>query len=150
MKHLHPRAIWLFFLRSFISEILILLYLFFDAIITMSFFTPFRILVIVIILAGFTYIWAKLCYRFYKYALTENGVQKESGVIRKKYVTIPYDRIQNIDIRRGILSRFLGLSDLKIQTAGNSSGKAKSEGRLMGLLQKDAEKLRDEIFAKSR
>ena len=150
MKHLHPRAVWFFFIRSFVSEILILLYLFFDAEINMSFFTPFVIPVIVMIVAIFTYIWAKLCYRFYKYTLAENGFQKESGVIIKKYVTIPYDRIQNVNIHRGILSRLLGLSDLKIQTAGNSRRKAKYEGRLIGILHQDAEQLRDELLAKSR
>ena len=58
------------------------------------------------------FIWAKLTYRFYRYESTDLGFRKESGVIYKKYVTIPYDRIQNVDIYRGILARILGLSDL--------------------------------------
>ena len=43
-------------------------------------------------------------------------------MIWKRYVTIPYDRIQNVDIYRGVLARLLGLSDLNIQTAGTTSG----------------------------
>lgn len=45
-----------------------------------------------------SYIWAELFYDSYKYELTENSFKKELGVIWKKYVTIPYDKIQNIDI----------------------------------------------------
>lgn len=103
------------------------------------------------------FVWAKLAYRFYRYELTENGFRKESGVIYKRYVTIPYDRIQNVDIYRGILARVLGLSDLQIQTAGASAVMGRygaagiaAEGRLPGLLREVAEQLRDELIARAR
>lgn len=109
------------------------------------------------LLAILGYIWAKLSYRFYKYELVEDGFRKESGVIWKKYVTIPYERIQNVDIYRGILARMLGLSDLQIQTAGMSAtvgrygfGGAGAEGRLPGVSQQDAEKLRDGLIKRAR
>ncbi|MEK7680604.1 MAG: PH domain-containing protein [Patescibacteria group bacterium] len=79
------------------------------------------------------------------------------GVITKKYVTIPYDKIQNVDIYRGILARILGLSDLHIQTAGASLQisrygllGAAAEGRLSGLSQADAEQLRDELIRRAK
>jgi len=67
------------------------------------------------------WIWAKLAYHFYRYELREDGFRKELGVIWKKYITIPYDRIQNVDIYRGVIAPILGLSDLNIQTAGMSA-----------------------------
>lgn len=104
----------------------------------------------------FDFIWAKLSYHFYRYELTEAGFRKELGVIYKKYVTIPYDRIQNIDIYRGILARLLGLSDLNIQTAGYSSLATRqgvfdleSEGSLPGLSREVAEELRNELVKRS-
>src|SRR3989344_793259 len=103
------------------------------------------------------FLWAKLTYKYYRYELTEDGFRKESGVIYKRYVTIPYDRIQNVDIYRGILARLLGLSDLQIQTAGASAvmaGRgvygAGAEGRLPGLSREIAEQLRDELVKRSR
>lgn len=107
----------------------------------------FGILVFVSLILAF--IWSKLTYRFYRYELTEAGFRKELGVIYKKYVTIPYDRIQNVDIYRGILARMLGLSDLNIQTAG-ASGAIGAEGRLPGLSREVAEQVRDELIKRAR
>lgn len=98
-------------------------------------------------------IWALLTYRFYRYQLTDNAFQKEHGIIWKKYVTIPYDRIQNVDIYRGLFARLLGLSDLQIQTAGGitrGSYGAFSEGRLPGLSKEVAIKIRDELIQRAR
>ncbi len=102
-----------------------------------------------IFFALFCYIWARLTYRFYLYDLTEQGFQKEYGVIYKKYVTIPYDRIQNIDINRGILDRILGLSRIQIHTAG-VGGVALAEGRLPGLSKEVANQIRDELLARAK
>ena len=160
MKQLHPKAVWLFFLPSTIITLVFLLVVGipFGVILTdgiaaneNSYALIITIAaVLVIFLFGFLlpYFWAKFSYRFYKYELIEQGFRKESGVIMKSYVTIPYERIQNVDIQRGILARMLGLSTLKIQTAGSSMEGA--EGILPGLLHKDAEKLRDELIQKAK
>src|SRR3989338_1088040 len=121
MKYLHPKSIWLFFFQGLRAVLFLLV---------------------------FAYIWAKLSYQNYKYELTDNGFKKELGVIRKKYVTIPYDRIQNVDIDRGIIARILGLSDIKIQTAG-MSGMMGAEGRLPGLSVQDAEIVRDDLIKRA-
>ena len=79
-------------------------------------------------------------------------------MIWKKYVTIPYERIQNVDIHRGLIARLLGLSDLNIQTAGASTmvyrgrggGGFGAEGRLPGISCEIAEQLRDELVKRSR
>ncbi len=111
------------------------------------------ILIIAIVLS---YFWARLSYHFYRYELSELGFRKESGVILKSYVTIPYDHIQNVDIYRGILARILGLSDLQIQTAGASAVMGRygargmgAEGRLPGLSHEMAEQLRDELIRRA-
>ena len=43
----------------------------------------------------------------------------EKGVIYKVYTNIPYERIQNIDIYRGIIARLCGFSAVSVQTAGS-------------------------------
>jgi len=166
MNQLHPKAVWLFFISSFLRLFIVFIFLGFQATIllseigekeagAMSYVGWF--IVIMIFLIVLLFIWAKLSYRFYKYELTDDGFRKELGVIYKKYVTIPYDRIQNVDIHRGILARILGLSDLNIQTAGASAQMSRfggltggAEGRLPGVSREDAEKLRDELIRRAK
>lgn len=172
MKQLHPRAVWLFFLTS-LARIGFWLLIIFAYTFGLSYRTlqmrsllnsgaeennplPWFLLAGVGIIAAL-YIWARLTWYFYKYQLTETDVRKESGVIVKAYVSIPYDRIQNVDIYRGVIARILGLSDLHIQTAGTSATIGRygasglgAEGRVPGLLAKDAEALREELLQRSR
>jgi uncharacterized protein len=165
MKQLHRRAIWLFFIKLVSRWAIIIVfggfYFYFryflrkeglsdvsDAVFSSA---PWYIAwgwLLPVLLIVFLYVWARLQYRFYKYELRDDGFRKELGVIYKRYVTIPYGRIQNIDIYRGLLDRVLGLSDLHIQTAG-MSGVASTEGRLPGLGPQEAELLRDEILQRA-
>ena len=170
MKQLDPKAVWLFFISLVSRWFIILIFLSFWL---LAFFAEitrngdefsFRLFgflkwlwIIIPSLLIFSWIWAKLTYRFYRYELREDGFRKELGVIYKKYVTIPYDRIQNVDIYRGILARMLGLSDLNIQTAGMSATIGRygvsgggSEGRLPALSREIAEQLRDELIQRAR
>jgi membrane protein YdbS with pleckstrin-like domain len=165
MKQLDPRAVWLFFWNSIGSWIFTVLFLaFWGWLMTTDFevdLLPEGIglwlaLVAILALVG-CFLWAKLTFHYYRYELTERGFRKESGVIWKRYVTIPYNRIQNVDIYRGILARVLGLSDLQIQTAGASASVSRygawgmgAEGRLQGLSKEDAERLRDELVDRAR
>ena len=138
MKQLDPKAVWLFFIGSLIAWFFVFFFLSlfllpglaaiiqvrnnFPNDLTLSWAAIKTWLgLAVIVWIAFSYLWARLTYHFYRYELTDNGFRKESGVIWKKYVSIPYERIQNVDIYRGIWARILGLSDLQIQTAGMSA-----------------------------
>lgn len=158
MKQLHPKAVWLFFFSNIISSVFCS---FFLAFFSTAFFVqnanililPIIFVVILVVVIVLSFVFSKLTFHFYKYELTDIGFKKEHGIIWKKYVTIPYDRIQNVDIYRGVFARILGLSDLQIQTAGAivpGSYGAFSEGRLPGLSKEDAEILRDELVMRAR
>ncbi len=100
------------------------------------------------------YLLASLEYS-YRYSLTENGFQKEFGIIAKKYATIPYERIQNIDISQTFVERILGIYNIGIQTAGLASSSGRfggraAEGILPGLSQEEANRLRDELLQRAR
>lgn len=154
MQHLHPKAKWLFFWSYSIVPVMINIPILF--ILTIFFIGgtwPLRglILFIYLLFASlfflFLYLWSTWAYNNYKYLLKEDVIRIERGVIWKKYSSIPYERVQNIDIHRGILARILGLSDLQIQTAGYS-GYTLTEGRIPGLDPKLAEHLREELIKK--
>lgn len=158
MNSLHPRAVVLFFISFIGRSLSIIIFLTFMLIAGISNNEPelsgltntwpLALIALIIIVLAFSAVWAKLSYNFYKYELSTSGFKKEEGVIWKKYVTIPYDRIQNVDIYRGPVARLLGLSDLQIQTAGysfNNKNTRNSEGRLFGIEKTEAEHIRNEL-----
>lgn len=168
MKRLDPKSVWMFFFGYLIGWSIFMLmvsFTFVPIILSMTqrsnfvdygavFGTSSTVLLgVYLIFLALFYLFARLTYNNYSYELTPEGFRKEHGVIWKKYVTIPYARIQNVDIYRGLLARILGLSDLQIQTAGMSMGAgsygAGSEGRLPGLNPKVAEELRNELVKRA-
>ena len=159
---LHPKAVQLFFIRGVFIWLFIAVFVAPSIFLTMfsddagtAAFAVIAFLIFIGVTTSGSYIWAKYSYKFYKYELTENEFKKELGVIRKKYVTIPYDRIQNIDMHRGIIDRLLGITGLDLQTAGSSGSSSRrrgmfrgeAEGYIPGLAHEDAEALREEIMS---
>ncbi len=61
-------------------------------------------------------------YNRFLYEFRKDALYVEKGIVFKKYSTIPYERVQNVDIHRGIFARMFGYSALFIQTAGYSGG----------------------------
>jgi uncharacterized membrane protein YdbT with pleckstrin-like domain len=164
MQKLDPKAIWIFFFRFLLSGLFIFFFVFIWSMgFVASFFNdPLTVVILwcallFILYLIFSWVWAKLTYNFFLYQLNDNSFKKEQGVIWKKYVSIPYERIQNVDIHRGVIARILGLSDLYIQTAGSSAvvyGRRMSgvgaEGYLPGLNKGVAEQLREELVKRSK
>jgi len=164
MQKLHPKVVWIFFFRSLGVGIVLLIFLgWFGG---MGLIATLMgegkgidwgwIILVLVLYFIFAYLWAKLTYNAYKYELTEDAFKKEHGVIWKRYVSVPYERIQNVDIHRGILARILGLSDLMIQTAGYAGGGGRHgmgrepEGRLPGVSREKAEQLREELIRRAK
>lgn len=161
---LDPKSFWLFFINFilqyffpfFLTTVFIIFAFSNDFFRHNSFWISLWLVVPSLLIIGF--IHAKLTWHFYRYEMTENGFQKEFGIIWKRSITIPYDRIQNVDIQRGLVARILGLSDLQIQTAGSSpyayglfgAVGAGSEGRLQGLPYEAAERLRDDLIIRAK
>lgn len=74
------------------------------------------------------------------YQLRADDLLFRRGLLFQRFVSVPYGRMQLVDINRGPLARALGLSDLHFVTAAASSGVA-----IPGLTVEDAEKLRDHL-----
>ncbi|MFP9193519.1 PH domain-containing protein [Natronosalvus vescus] len=91
------------------------------------------------LLAGFAYGIAYY-YRF-EYALTEDTVDVASGVFSRRAREIPYRRIQNVDVRQGVIHRLLNLAILSIETAGGGN----TEATLNFVSESEASRLQREI-----
>lgn len=76
------------------------------------------------------------------YQLRDDDLLFRRGLLFQRFVSVPYGRMQLIDITRGPVSRIVGLSDLHFVTAAASSTVA-----IPGLPLADAEELRDQLVA---
>ena len=85
--------------------------------------------------------WPPLEYRHWRYAVRENDLLVQHGVLFRRWSSIPLNRIQHVDTRQGPLERWLGLSQLLVYTASGVS----ADGSIPGLAQPVAERLRDEL-----
>ena len=82
----------------------------------------------------FTAYWIPKYYGTIFYKLTKNEIFWRRGIWFKTTGIVPYNRITNIDINQGPLSRSFGVSSLRIQTAGYSvSSRASAELKLDGI-----------------
>ena len=110
-------------------------------------FTPFDVkgIVTIPILAILIFIayWIPKYYETMIYKLTKYEIVWRRGVWFKKTGVVPYNRITNIDIDQGPISRMLGIASLKIQTAGYS-GQTPAEIKIEGVEQ--FEELRELIM----
>ncbi|MFB0563760.1 MAG: PH domain-containing protein [Candidatus Lokiarchaeia archaeon] len=78
--------------------------------------------------------WIRKYYESILYKLTDTEIVWRRGVWFKNTGIVPYNRITNVDIAQGPISRKLRIASLKIQTAGYT-GKAEAEIKLDGIEQ---------------
>jgi putative membrane protein len=165
-KQLHPGAKWAFRIRAYLT--FFFLSLFFG-----WFIIPFSIAlfgvagvsigaaVLAFVVIGILYIllavivgeiYARMAYNRWFYEFTDAQLRSERGIIWKKYSNLPYERVQNVDITRGIIARMLGFSTVNIQTAGfsytpNGRGMG-SEGYIPAVTTEEAENIREFLMNK--
>ena len=163
MEKLHPGARWVFRFGAYLSMVFLLFFSFILGLVFLSnlyegsfssifiYSLPFLSVLIVVILIG--EIYARMAYNRWFYEFTPNNLKIERGIIWKKYSNVPYERVQNVDITRGILARILGFSTLRIQTAGYSAVSSGghsvgSEGYIPAVSMEGAEKIREFLMKK--
>ena len=157
MEYLHSGARWIFRFRVYY----VLLFIGFAITVWASgFFVPlylsignaiiFVLVFYILFIIVLGEIYARLSYQFWKYEFTNNEIKIEKGIIWKNYKSIPYERIQNVDIHRGILARIIGFSTLDIQTAGYSgdNGRGIAEAHIPAVARDGAEQIRAFIIKK--
>ncbi len=157
MKRLHPNAIAIFYIQGLFLSAFFLggpLFAIFVALIESGIkgnIEPIWGVLYMIFSTAIIFLlplfFAQLAYKNYRYELTEEGLNMKKGFLWKKHVSIPYKKIQNVDIIQGPVARMLGITNLLVQTAG-LSGVAMVEGQIPAIAPEEAERLRDQILAK--
>ncbi|MDP4010132.1 MAG: PH domain-containing protein [Candidatus Shapirobacteria bacterium] len=101
-------------------------------------------LIVVIFLAS--YIHAFIWYKNFFFNFSKDKGEIRTGVISRSVSFLYYNKIQNINIRQGIIGRLLDIYNISIETAGESSG---SRLNLPGFSRQDAQSIKNFLLEKS-
>ncbi len=90
-------------------------------------------------------LWIPAFYRSLEYIIDDDAVKMKKGVFWRKRVTVPYQKITNVDVTQGPVQRMFNIGSIHVQTAGAGSAQAvQAELRLMGVM--DLDGLKDTIM----
>ena len=84
-------------------------------------------------------------WRRFSFRIGADEVRIDSGIISRTHRSIPFDRVQDVDITQGPVSRLLGLAKVKFET-GAAAGS--EEGVLPAITLARAEALREHVRAR--
>ena len=86
--------------------------------------TPFKVLIVVPSIFAVLFVWWSILviFGFPKkgYLLREQDVSYRTGLLFYKLTTIPFNRIQHVEVSQNMIEKGIGLSSVKIFTAGGS------------------------------
>ncbi|MFH1365075.1 MAG: PH domain-containing protein [archaeon] len=162
-KQLHLGAKWLFRVSGFVALLFVVIFFSFFIIpgfiatsqadygmLNLSSLMGLFVLIFALLLIWIE-VYTQMAYNRWFYEFTDNQLRVEKGIIWKRYGNIPYQRVQNVDITRGIIARICGFSSVNIQTAGYSvpaSARGQSEGYIPAVAFGEAEKIREFLMKK--
>lgn len=88
--------------------------------------------------------WSRLAYARWRVQLTDRALVLQHGVIWHTLSTVPYARLQHVDVSRGPFERLLGLARVQLHTAS-----ADTDGAIPGLDEEMAAEVRDLLLARA-
>ena len=89
---------------------------------------PSFVVTLVIVQRLFALALVRLDFEKRWYLVSNRSLRVREGVVKLREMTITFANIQNISISQGPIQRLLGLSDLRVDTAGGGSQKKEKEG----------------------
>ncbi|WP_458206573.1 PH domain-containing protein [Haladaptatus sp. NG-SE-30] len=90
--------------------------------------------------------WEYAYYQRFEYVLTNSSLDIDSGVVSRRRREIPLRRVQNVDIRRNVVQRALGIASVSLETAGGGE----TEANLRFVSAEEAKRLQREIQRRKR
>lgn len=101
-------------------------------------FVIIPIVVFIVLVISYSVVISVLGFPKKGYLVREKDISFQKGLIFFKLTTVPFNRIQHVEINQGILAKIFHLSAVKIYTAGGTS----SDLSIPGLPVDDAQKLK--------
>lgn len=146
LYHIYLAIILLVGFLSWMIPVVAVVMLSFDVqigvVVALSSFVP------LVIVVGFVLYWISKFHSSINYVLEDDKIKITKGVWWKTKSFVPYNRITNVSIYQGPISRHFGLGKLSIQTAGfsgtSSHGGKIAEAEILGI--KNFEEVKDIVM----
>lgn len=117
---------------------------------SMSGYLPIALLLFAaacVLVTGIVMLVRYVCYRYIWYEYAGDEFSYYSGIISKKRVHVPYQRIQSVNQHATLFQRIAGVCTVSIETAGGAQNKAVT---LPYISRSAAEALRKELFERKQ
>jgi uncharacterized membrane protein YdbT with pleckstrin-like domain len=113
----HPH--WLFFTEPVLMGLgLLVLAIILAATVGSGILTDLALIGVVVALAWG--LWRLVTWRSTHFVITSDRLIYRSGVLAKRGIQIPVERVNNVNFKQGILERMLGAGDLLVESAGEN------------------------------
>jgi len=89
-----------------------------------------------------------LYWRRFEFRVGANEIRIDKGIVRRTHRSIPFDRVQDVDITQGPVARLLGLAKVTFETGGGSAMPGAEEGVLEAITLERAQQLRELVRAR--
>ncbi len=97
-----------------------------------------------VVVAGASAALIELRFRRWRWAAGDGALELRHGVVRRVHSSVPYHRIQQIDVAQGPIEQWLGLATLVLRTAA-----ATSDGAIPGIPFESADELRKNLLRRA-
>jgi putative membrane protein len=104
--------------------------------------TLLLVLLIAVLISVFSAVWGVLSWRATTYWVSGGAFHLKRGVLQKSERSLPLERIQSVNTVQGIVQRFFGVVEVRVEAAG---GGEEPEISLPALSRNDARILREEL-----
>ena len=91
---------------------------------------------------GIALYWAR-----FEFRVGRGDIRIDSGIVSRRHRSIPFDRIQDVEITQGPIARLLGLAQVKFETGGGSVGPNAEEAVLHAIPLARAHEIRELVRA---
>ena len=99
-------------------------------------------------LLAFVTIGVFLYWTRFEFRVCPSDIRIDSGIISRRHRSIPFDRIQDVDITQGLFARLLGLAAVKFETGGGAAGPNAEEAVIQAITLRRAHEIRDLVRAR--
>ncbi|MEM4366656.1 MAG: PH domain-containing protein [Candidatus Anstonellales archaeon] len=92
---------------------------------------PFYIALLCLLILIPAIIYVEIYYRRFEVHIEKDKIIVKKGIVLRKNIMIPFDKIQDVTIEKNIVEHLLGIGIVKIETAGTNP--LESEGIIDGI-----------------
>jgi putative membrane protein len=101
-----------------------------------------------IALLAFITIGVFLYWTRFEFRVCPSDIRIDSGIISRRHRSIPFDRIQDVDITQGPVARLLGLAEVKFETGGGAAGPNAEDAVIHAITLRRAHQIRELVRAR--